>query len=726
MRERGGAVGSTIKHFRTCNLCEAMCGIEITVENDKITTIKGDAEDSFSRGHICPKAIALKDLYEDPDRIRMPMEKVDGEWRELAWDEALDKVTARIKSLQAEHGNDALGVYLGNPNVHNTGSLLMSGGLLRALKTNNKFSATSVDQLPHHIVSWKLFGHQLRIPVPDIDNTDYFLIMGANPLASNGSIMSVADVKQRLKDVRKRGKVVVIDPRRTATAELADAHHFVRPGSDVLVLLAMLNVLFAEGLVNAGSVAKHLDLEPTSLADTFSSYTPEKVAPQTGMSAGVIRGLVMDFCTAKAPVMYGRLGVSVQEFGTLTQYLIMLFNIFTGRLDTVGGLMFTKPAVDILAQTGRGNMGRFHSRVRGLPEFNGELPVAVLSEEITTPGAGQIKGMVLMAGNPVLSTPNGEQLDRAFKGLDLLISVDFYINESSRHADFILPPVSPLEREHYDVIFNVLAVRNNARYAKALFPRKANAKHDWEILLGLRDRLQPAVGLKDKLSRELLWRAGPSGILTFLLRRGPYGGGLNPFKGLSLTKLKKSPHGIDLGALKPVLPEGLYHRDRKIHLEADFFLKDLARVETKFFNQDGKPEQFLLIGRRDMRSNNSWLHNSRRLVKGKPRCTALINPIDAQKLAITEGDMVKVSSRVGSVELAAQLSDEMMSGVISIPHGWGHNLGGTQWKIAEDHAGVSVNNLTDEMHIDELSGNAVLNGVPVILALIKLNTAISA
>ena len=714
------------QHYRTCNLCEAMCGIQITVEDDKITSIKGDAEDSFSRGHICPKAIALKDLYEDPDRIRTPMEKVNGQWRELTWEEAFDKVASRIQALQAEHGNDALGVYLGNPNVHNTGSLLMSGGVLRALKTKNKFSATSVDQLPHHIVSWKLFGHQLRIPVPDIDHTDHFLMFGANPLASNGSIMSVADVKQRLKDVSKRGKLVVVDPRRTATAEQADAHHFIRPGSDVLVLLAMLNVLFAEGLVSTGNLAKHLDFGPMSLAQKFNDFSPERVAPLTGMSAELIRSLVRDFCAAKAPVLYGRLGVSVQEFGTLSQYLIMLFNILTGRLDSEGGLMFTKPAVDVLAQSGRGNMGRFHSRVRGLPEFNGELPVATLAEEISTAGEGQIKGMLLMAGNPVLSTPNGEQLDRAFKDLDLLVAIDFYINESSRHADFILPPVSPLEREHYDVIFNVLAVRNNARYAKALFPRKADARHDWEILLSLRDRLQPATSAKDKLGRLLLRRAGPSGLLALLLRQGPYGGGLNLLKGLSLSKLKKSPHGIDLGALKPALPAALYHKDKKIHLESDFFLKDLARVEAKFFNTDKAPDKFLLIGRRDVRSNNSWLHNSQRLVKGKSRCTALINPLDAQALAIAEGDMVRVSSRVGSVELAAQISDEMMAGVISIPHGWGHNLSGTQWQTAEAHAGVSVNALTDEMQIDALSGNAVLNGVPVSLEPIKAAAAISA
>ncbi len=700
-------------HFRTCNLCEAMCGIAIKVDDGVITSIKGDNDDSFSRGHICPKAIALKDLYEDPDRIRRPLQKVDGEWQELSWDDALDKVAARISSLQAEHGNDALGVYLGNPNVHNTGATLMSGGVLRALKTKNKFSATSVDQLPHHIVSWKLFGHQLRIPVPDIDNTDHFLMFGANPLASNGSIMSVADVKQRLKDVRKRGKLVVVDPRRTATAELADAHHFVRPGSDVLVLLAMLNVLFSDKLVKLGTIAEHLDQDPMDLESTFAAYNPEKVAALTGMSAEVIRGMVHDFCAASQPVMYGRLGVSVQEFGTLTQYLIMLFNILTGRLNSVGGLMFTKPAVDILAQSGRGNMGRFHSRVRGLPEFNGELPVATLAEEITTPGAGQIKGMMLIAGNPVISTPNGEQLDRAFEKLDLLVAVDFYINESSRHADFILPPVSPLEREHYDVIFNVLAVRNNARYAEALFPRPADGRHDWEILLGLQDRLQPAHNMKEKLARKAMQRMGPSGLLAVLLRKGPYGGGANPFSGLSLSKLKKSPHGVDLGALQPAAAGGSYHRDQKLHLETEFFLKDLTRVNTRFFNRNSGVDTFLLIGRRDVRSNNSWLHNSHRLVKGKDRCTALINPEDASHLNIEDGQWLRVSSRVGSIDLAAAVSDEMMPGVISIPHGWGHHRSGTQWQQAEAHAGVSVNDLTDEMHIDELSGNAVLNGVPV-------------
>ncbi len=702
-------------HYRTCNLCEAMCGIAITVRDDKIQSIKGDADDPFSRGHICPKAVALKDLYEDPDRLRTPMEKRDGQWHPLDWDSALDKVAARLQAIQDRYGNDALGVYLGNPNVHNTGALLTSGPVLRALKTRNKFSATSVDQLPHHIVAWKLFGHQLRIPVPDIDHCDHFVIFGGNPLASNGSIMSVPDVKKRLQAVKDRGALVVLDPRRSETARLASSHHFVRPGSDVLVLLAMLQTLYAEDRVAPGATASLLDTDPASLADAFAPYTPEAVAPHTGLEAAAIRQLVHDFCEAKAPALYGRMGVSTQAFGALCQYLIMLFNILTGRLDAPGGMMFTRPAADILAQSGRGHMGRAHSRVRGLPEFNGEFPVATLAEEILTPGEGQIRAMLLMAGNPVLSTPNGAQLDKAFAGLEFMVSIDFYMNESNRHADIILPPVSPLEREHYDVIFHLLAVRNTAKYAPALFPRPADGRHDWEIMQGLVERLVPARGLAARASRLVSHRLlPPHRLLDILLRSGPYGSGFRPLgKGLNLRRLKAMPHGIDLGPLQPALPGALYHRDRRIHLEADFFLADLARVQAQFFDEAGKRQDMLLIGRRDIRSNNSWLHNSQRLVKGKERCVALMNPVDMKRIGLAHAGPIRVRSAAGELRIDAHPSPDMMPGVISIPHGWGHNKEDTSWKTAQAHAGVSVNDLTDPQQIDALSGNAALNGVPV-------------
>lgn len=701
-------------HFRTCSLCEAMCGIEIHTQDNKILSIKGDKNDPFSRGHICPKATALQDLHEDPDRLKQPIERTSSGWKEISWEDALNKTAARLKGIQQQHGRDAVGTYLGNPNVHNMGSMLFGKDLLHALRTKNKFSATSVDQLPHHIISHLLFGHQLMIPVPDIDRTHHFLIIGGNPIASNGSIMSVPDVKNRLKAIKKRnGKVVVIDPRRSETAEIADQHHFITPGTDALLLLAMLNVVFDEKRCTIGSLKPHID-SPYGIEPLVRPYTPEKVAPITGISADNIRQLVREFCEAKTAVCYGRMGCSVQQFGTLTQYLIMTLNIITGRLDIPGGMMFTHPAADILAKSSKGHIGKIKSRVRGLPGFGGELPVAALAEEILTPGDGQIKAMVIAAGNPVLSTPNGAQLDDAFSQLDFMVSIDFYRNESNRHADIILPPVSALEREHYDLIFHTLAVRNTAKYSDALFSPGPNTKHDWQIYLELAHRLKQKTTLSDRLSHQLKLKMGPQALLDLLLRTGEYGGGLNLLSGLSLSQLKQSPHGVDLGPLRPRLPQALYTRDKKINMSLSFFVEDIKRLEASVFNDNEKDSHsLLLIGRRHVRSNNTWLHNSQRLVKGKSRCTVMIHPTTADKLGIEQQQLVEVSSRTGKVTIAAEITDEIMPGVVSIPHGWGHNKKGTNWKIAEKHAGVSVNDLTDELFLDDLSGNAALNGVPV-------------
>ncbi|MFD2231862.1 molybdopterin oxidoreductase family protein [Alkalimarinus sediminis] len=703
-------------HYRTCTLCEAMCGVEIKTENNKIVSIKGDKNDPFSRGHICPKATALQDLHEDPDRIRRPIERTDSGWKEISWNEALTKTANRLKDIQHNYGRDAVGAYLGNPNVHNMGAMLFGKDLLHKLRTKNKFSATSVDQLPHHVVSHLLFGHQLMIPVPDIDRTDHFLIIGGNPLASNGSIMSVPDVKNRLKAIKKRkGKVIVIDPRRSETAEIASEHHFITPGTDALLLLAMLNTVFEEQLCSPGDLKKHVN-NLYSLEPVVAPYTAERVAPITGVSAEATRQLVREFCAAKTAICYGRMGCSVQQFGTLTQYLIMAFNILTGRLDAPGGMMFTHPAADILPKSSKGHFGKIKSRVRGLNGFGGELPVAALAEEILTEGKGQIKAMVLAAGNPVLSTPNGTQLDKAFSQLDFMVSIDFYRNESNRHANIILPPVSALEREHYDIVFHTLAVRNTAKYSEALFNPSEDAMHDWQIFLELAYRLNGKPTLKQTLEHRAKMALGPKAVLDLLLRSGPYGGGLNLFKGISLSQLKKNPHGVDLGPLNAKLPMGLFTPDKKINMSLSFFKPDIQRLEQHFFGQESKKtnhNSLRLIGRRHVRSNNTWLHNSRRLVKGKSRCNMMIHPESASALGLENGQMAKVSSRTGSVTIATEITDEIMPGVISIPHGWGHNREGTGWKIAEKHAGVSVNDLTDELFLDELSGNAALNGVPV-------------
>lgn len=709
------------KHYSTCTLCEAMCGIEVTTQDTEILSIVGDKLNPFSEGHVCPKAMALKDLYDDPQRIRSPLEKTADGWQEVSWDYALDKVANSLFEVQQKHGVESVATYLGNPNAHNMGAILFGPYFYRALKSHNRYSATSVDQLPHHIVSRQLFGHQSQIPIPDIDHTQHFMIIGGNPLASNGSIMTVPHIKRRLKAIQNRGgKVVVIDPKKSETADISSEHHFIKPGTDALLLLAMIHTLFDKNLIAA---KKLLGFAPDllSVEQYVTEYSAKRVAPLTGIGEAEIIALVESFCAAGPAVCYGRMGASVQAFGTLTQYLIMLFNMLTGNLDRQGGMMFTQPAADLLPHSGRGSIANFHTRVRNLPAFAGEFPVSALAEEILTEGDGQVKAMVIGAGNPILTTPNGPQLDKAFEQLDFVVAVDFYITETSRHANIILPPVTALERDHYDIVFHNFAVRNSSKFSPAIFPVSDTNKTDWQIYLGLAERLDRLNGLPTD-RYQTLWDKEPKGVVDDLLKSGRYRYEGEP---LSIDLLLKKPHGIDLGPLQPDLPEAIYHNDKKIHLSFDYFMADLSRLEKHFFD----PQHLLsasnllddnslqLIGRRHLKTNNSWLHNSHRMVKGTnnglSRCTAQIHPVDAAKHKIEDKQLIIVTSRVGQVSLPAEITDKIMPGVISIPHGWGHNKKGSQWKTAEQHAGVSVNDLTDETVLDELSGNAVLNGVPV-------------
>lgn len=702
------------KHYSTCTLCEAMCGIEVTTKGRDILSIVGDKKNPFSEGHVCPKAMALKDLYDDPDRIKMPLEKTADGWQEISWETALDKVANALYETQQKHGIESIATYLGNPNAHNMGSILFGPYFYKALRSHNRYSATSVDQLPHHIVSRKLFGHQSQIPIPDIDHTQYFMIIGGNPLASNGSIMTVPHIKRRLKAIQARnGKVVVIDPKQSETADMSSEHHFIKPGTDALLLLAMINTLFSSNKVSPGKLQEFAP-QLMDIKKYTAAYTADKVANKVGMTAEQIEQLVSDFCEAESAVCYGRMGASVQVFGTLTQYLIMLFNILTGNLDKRGGMMFTQPAADLLPHSGRGSMGQFHTRVRKLPAFAGEFPVSALAEEMTTPGEGQIKAMVIGAGNPVLTTPNGQQLDAAFENLDFVVAVDFFMTETTRHANIILPPVTALERDHYDIVFHNFAVRNSAKYSPAIFPPEENSKTDWQIYLGLAERLDKLNGVAtDKYQH--LWNKTPTGVVDDMLKMGLY---QHEGKPISIETLLELPHGIDLGLLQSDLPNAIYHQDKMIDLSFDYFMTDLTRLEKHFFEQSEANEGSLqLIGRRHLKTNNSWLHNSQRMVKGTnnglSRCTAQIHPDDAAQFNIDDKQMITVRSRVGEISLPAEITEKIMPGVISIPHGWGHNKKGMRWKVAQEHAGVSVNDLTDELVVDELSGNAVLNGVPV-------------
>uniref|UniRef100_A4XXM6 Molybdopterin dinucleotide-binding region n=1 Tax=Ectopseudomonas mendocina (strain ymp) TaxID=399739 RepID=A4XXM6_ECTM1 len=692
-------------HYRACHLCEAICGLAIETElqpdgSTQIRSIKGDPQDSFSRGHICPKAVALQDIQNDPDRIRQPMRRIGEQWQAIAWDEAFELVAERLSAIRAEHGQNAVAVYQGNPSVHNYGLMTHSNYFLGLLKTRNRFSATSVDQLPHHLTSHLMYGHGLLIPIPDIDHTDFMLILGGNPLASNGSIMTVPDVEKRLKAIQARGgKLVVVDPRRSETAAIADQHLFVRPGSDAALLLALLNTLFEEGLTRGS----HLPVEGLeSVRAAIAEFTAEAMSARCGVPAATIRQLARDFAAADKAVCYGRMGVSTQAFGTLCQWLVQLINLVTGNLDRVGGALCTMPAVDLVASTSGGHFNRWQSRVSGLPEYGGELPVSALAEEMLTPGEGQIRALVTVAGNPVLSTPNGRQLEQALQGLDFMLSVDFYINETTRYADLILPPTAPLEHDHYDTTFNVFAVRNVSRFNEAILAKPEGALHDWEIFVGLAQAFAAHNGL------ELKPTLAPEQMIDMGLRFGPYGD--RSERKLSLAALRDHPHGLDLGPLQANLAARLKTASKAVEAAPDLLLGDLARFAAQV---PPAADELLLIGRRHVRSNNSWMHNYHRLVKGKPRHQLLMNPSDLASRGLVDGQRVQVRSRVGSIEVEVAASDEVMAGVVSLPHGWGHARPGVQMAIASEQPGASANDLTDERRLDALSGNAVLNGVPV-------------
>jgi len=693
-----------------------MCGIVVTTDGPRVTDIRGDPDDPFSKGHICPKAVALQDIHDDPDRLRRPLRRVGDTWTEVSWDEALNEVATRLKEVQAAHGSDAVATYLGNPTVHSSGAMLFAPDLARALRTKNRYSATSVDQLPHHVAAMLMFGHALLIPIPDIDHTQHLLMFGANPAASNGSLMTAPGVTDRIRAIRDRGgRVVLIDPRRTETAALVDAHHFIRPGADAFLLLAMLHVILADGLARTDQYSAFLT-GFEELRAVVLRFPPERVAGRTGIDAATIRLLARDFASAPRAVAYGRVGVSMQEYGGLACWLISALNVITGRLDVTGGAMFTRPAIDILKADQRSpdgvRFGRWKSRVRGLPEFAGELPVAALAEEIETPGPGQIRALLTHAGNPVLSTPNGPRLAEAIAGLEFYVAIDFYLNETTRHAHMILPPTFALERDHYDLVFHTLAVRNTAKYSVPVFPRPADARHDWEILNELTWRMRGTTVARAKaIALSLLT---PRRMLDIGLRQGPYGAGFAPFaSGLRMATLESAPHGIDLGPLQPALPARLRTADRRLHLAPELLVNDIARLEAALDDNMPVTDTLSLIGRRALRSNNSWMHNSERLVRGRNRCTLQIHPIDAAARTLLDGDSVRVASRVGSVVVPVEITNSVMPGVVSLPHGWGHGKRGTRLTIANTHAGVSINDLTDDQRIDVLTGNAGFSGVPV-------------
>lgn len=714
--------------YRSCNLCEASCGLEVTVEGDRVLRVRGDAQDPISRGYVCPKGIALQDLQHDPDRLRQPVRRrPDGGWEPIGWEEALDLVAEGLLRVRDRHGPDAVALYLGNPITHGWAPVLLIPFLLKALGTRSRYSAASVDQQPQHLLSYLLFGSPLLLPVPDLDRTDHLLVLGGNPAVSNGSIMTAPDVRRRLAALRSRGgRVVVVDPRRTETARLADEHVLVRPGTDVFLLAAMVQVLFAEGLVRPGRAAEYVDgIE--GIRSAVQGFTPERVAPVTGVPADTVRRLARELAAASRAAVYARVGVCQSEFGTAAYWLVHVLNILTGRLDEPGGWMLAAPAFDLPVlgeRSGLVGYDRWRSRVRGVPEFSGEFPVGTLADEVLTPGAGQVRALVLYAGNPVLSAPDGRRMDEALAAVDFLVAVDFYVTESSRHADVILPPRPPLERDEFDVVFPAVSVRNWVRWSPAAVPPAPDTRTDADILLGLLRRVEAAVHgpRRARLRYEALRRLLPRRAIDLALRAGPYGlRGRGPARGLSLAKVERAVHGLDLGPLRPCLPGRLMTPGHRIPLAHPVVLADWPRVRAAL--EAGGPGadtdglDLLLIGRRHLRSNNSWMHNSPRLTRGEDLCTLLVHPTDAAARDVVDGAPVRLRSSTGEITLRAAVSDEVMPGVVCAPHGWGHGTReGVGWRHAASLPGVSVNDVIGSARYDPVSGNAAVQAVPVSVA----------
>lgn len=725
---------------RICPLCEATCGLELGVQDGRLTSIRGHAADVFSHGFICPKGAALRDLHDDPDRLRVPLVKRAGVHVEVTWEEAFAEIERRLPSIVAAHGRDAVAMSLGNPSAHRFGLLLYGARLARALATKNVFSSSTLDQMPKQLACGMMFGHWLSVPVPDLERTQLLVVLGANPVVSNGSMWTVPDFRGKAKAMQARGgRLVVIDPRRSETAELADEHLFIRPGSDVFLLLGIVHVLFAEGLMRLGRLEAHVDgVEQVERA--AAEFSPERVAARCGIQPSLIRDLARALAATERAALYGRIGTCTQEYGTLASWLVDVINILTGHLDAPGGAMFPKAAAfaaNTIGTSGKGiTIGRRRSRVSGAPEVFGELPMTCLAEEIETPGDGQVRALITIASNPALSAPNGPRVAAALASLDLLVSVDIYLNETTRHADVILPGLSALEESHYDVAFPQLSYRNAVRYSPAVFEPPPGALAEWQILLRLiaiatgRGATADLHALDDELTLQDVQRVagpqapalmkmlgdqqGPERLLDLALRGGPYGDrfGARP-DGLTLARLQAAPAGIDHGPLEPRVPEMLRTPSGKIELAPPLFIDDLARVRADL----ARPvPDLVIIGRRQLRSNNSWMHNLRSLAKGPFRCTALVHPADAQRLGLTDGGRARIANAHRSIEVTVEVSDEMMPGVVSLPHGWGHDQPGTKLTVAAERPGANLNAILDDTHRDPLSGNAVLSGVPITMA----------
>lgn len=734
-------------HLRSCAFCEARCGIQVTADPVKreILRVEGDKDDPFSKGYICAKAYALTELHGDPDRLKQPLRRRGRDFEEIGWEEALDEAADRLKGIQNKYGQHSVGYYFGNPNAHKGPLLLYMGMLMEALGTMQVYSPGTLDQIPKWVSGMLMFGSPLVQPLADLDHTDHLILIGTNPVVAQGSMIVAPGFRSRIKEIRKRGgKVVVIDPRRTETAEIADEHISIIPGTDAYLLFAMIQVLFDEGLHQLGR-AGGLVKNYAELQRLANRYPPERVQGVTGVPADTIRRLAWEMARAPTAAMHGRTGTCTQRFGTVTGWLIDALNILTGNLDRRGGSMFaaygavTPVLGNVKWENGIPPIGRWHARVSGLPESCGMLPTAALADEILTPGEGQVRGFVTQAGNPLLSNPHGARLAEAFDSLEFMLSLDVYMNETTRHADIIIPGPSYAEHADFNVVTHYEMLRKFVKWAPPIFDPPPGMPDDWEVFAGLAARLRGitaeqaereyfegmvtqalAAGRPECADVDLKTACaalddtpGADRLFDALIRSGPYGDAFGRVPdGLTLAKVREHPHGLDLGPLTEELPGVLETPDGLIDLAPSMLVEDVGRMEAWIREADDS-DKLILIGRRQTRSNNSWMHNLHLLVKGKERCTLLIHPNDAERCGLKTGDTARIGTDIGMIEAPVEVSDEIREGVVSLPHGWGHNKPNTRLRIASAKPGVNVNAIIDPMGLDVPTATTILNGVPV-------------
>jgi anaerobic selenocysteine-containing dehydrogenase len=720
-------------HLRSCHLCEAMCGVSVHVEGGRVTRVRPNPEDVWSHGYLCPKGTTLGHLQNDADRLRAPMVRNGATWREVSWDEAFARCEEIIHGILERHGRSALAARTGNA-VGRSSTLSRYVAAFSQLARITRYTSSVVDQQPKNLACQLMYGDAWKMAVPDIARTDYFLVMGANPAESKGSILSFPDVLAEIERIRQRGgRTVVIDPVRTRTAKRADEWIPIVPGSDALFLLAMAQVLFADDLIDLGRLEEHVN-GVERLGEICREFTPESVAAVCGIPAETIRRLAHELSAAPTAAVYGRIGLCTQEFGTLASWLTDVIAILTGHFDTPGGLMFANPVAPFMEifPIRPFSAGSFHSRVRGAPEVLGEVPAACLAEEIDTPGEGQLKGLITLGCNPVVSAPDSDRLDAALPLLEGMISIDLYRNETTRHADVVFPATPAFEQPYSDVWSWIYALRSGIKYNEPLLPSPPDWVPEWQILLrlgalcaGMTNDEIDIKQLDDAYFTTLCTWAdldpdpileaspepGPKRIIDMTIRTGPWGDrfGERP-DGITLETVLAAPNGLDFGPAIPRLPQMLETESGKIELAPDYIVADIPRLRGLL--ERNRPS-LVLVGRRHARSLNSWMHNVEVLVKGKDRCTLQIHPDDASRTGLSHAGLAKVSNDTGSVTVTVEVSDDITPGVVSLPHGWGHDRDGTQMDVAKRHAGVGSNVVSPGDLLDTISGNAVLNGIPV-------------